>query len=217
MSVLHRPPPVALKSLKLAVFAAAASPFALLVAGAFGLAGADLGANPVEALIHETGIWGLNFLLITLAVTPLRRLTGLNWLIRFRRMLGLYAFFYAALHFVAYAVIDQRLDIGAIVEDIVERPYITIGIAALLGLLPLAATSTRGMVRRLGKRWQRLHRLIYPIAILGVWHFYWQTKQDILEPLVYSGILLVLLLLRTSWGRGAAARTTRRDRSAQTA
>jgi sulfoxide reductase heme-binding subunit YedZ len=154
------------------------------------------------------GKWGLNFLLITLAVTPLRKWTGLNWLIRFRRMLGLFAFFYLLLHFLTYAGLDQRFDIPVIVEDIVERPYITIGVSALLLLLPLAVTSTNGMMRRLGRRWQKLHRLIYLIAGLGVWHFYWQVKKDILEPSIYIFILVVLLGYRilARWRRKRAAR-----------
>jgi sulfoxide reductase heme-binding subunit YedZ len=201
MDALRNPPPWAWKSLKVAVFLASLWPFGLLVAGAFGVAGVSLGANPVEALIHRSGKWGLNFLLITLAVTPLRRLTGWNWLIRFRRMLGLFAFFYAVVHFTVYAVIDQRLALGVIVEDILERPYITVGMTALLMLIPLAATSTKGMVRRLGRRWQRLHRLIYVIAPLGVWHYYWQEKQDVLEPLIYAAVLAFLLGYRIAYRR----------------
>ena len=196
VNALRHPPPAAWKSLKVAVFAASLWPFGSLAAGAFGLAGFDLGANPVEALIHGTGKWALNFLLITLAVTPLRWLTGWNWLVRFRRMLGLFAFFYACMHFTSYAIIDQRLDVGVIVEDVLQRPYITIGMLALLLLIPLAATSTKGMMRRLGRQWQRLHRLVYLIAPLGVWHFYWQEKQDVLEPLIYASILAGLLLFR---------------------
>ncbi len=207
MNALRHPPPAAWKSLKVAVFAASLWPFATFVAGAFGVAGFDLGANPVETLIHGTGIWALNFLLITLAVTPLRRLSGWNWLIKFRRMLGLFAFFYACMHFTAYAVIDQRLALGIIVEDIVQRPYITIGMLGLLLLIPLAVTSTRGMVRRLGRHWQRLHRLVYLIAPLGVWHFYWQEKQDVLEPLIYAAILGGLLLYRIIHRRREAARS----------
>ncbi len=190
---LANPPPAIWKSLKVAVFGASLIPFALLAAGAFGVGGADLGANPVEALIHRNGKWGLNFLLITLAITPLRRLTGWNWLIRFRRMLGLFAFFYLTMHLLSYAVVDHRLDWARIVEDVVERPFITLGMLAFVLLIPLAVTSTRGMVRRLGRRWQQLHRLVYPIAVLGVWHFWWQVKQDILEPAVYAGVLVVLL------------------------
>jgi sulfoxide reductase heme-binding subunit YedZ len=156
----------------------------------------SLGANPIEELIHRFGKWGLNFLLITLSITPLRRLTGLPWLMRFRRMFGLFAFFYVLMHFLTYAGLDQRFDIQVIVEDVIERPYITIGMSAFLFLIPLAITSTNSMMRRLGRRWQDLHRLVYVIAILGVWHFYWQVKQDILEPLIYALILALLLCYR---------------------
>jgi sulfoxide reductase heme-binding subunit YedZ len=155
-----------------------------------------LGANPVEELLHRLGKWGLNFLLITLAVTPLQRLTGWAWLVRFRRMLGLFAFAYVLLHFGVYAGLDQRFALGPILEDIAERPYITIGALALLLLIPLAVTSTNGMMRRLGRRWKTLHRLVYPIAILGVWHFYWQVKLDTLEAVIYAAILAALLGFR---------------------
>jgi len=175
------------------LFLACLLPLAYLAAAAFDLAGFGLGANPVEKLLHELGRWGLKFLLITLGVTPLRRWTGWNWLIGYRRMLGLFAFFYVLLHFVVYAVLDQGLDIGAIGEDILKRPYITLGMAGLLMLTPLAVTSTRGMMRRLGKRWQKLHRLIYVIAIVGVWHFYWQVKLDTLAPTMYALVLALLL------------------------
>ena len=193
---------------KVLLFLLCLLPLGKLALELFGLAGLSLGANPIEELIHRLGKWGLNFLLITLAVTPLRKWTGLNWLIRFRRMLGLFAFFYLLLHFLTYAGLDQRFDIPVIVEDIVERPYITIGVSALLLLLPLAVTSTNGMMRRLGRRWQKLHRLIYLIACLGVWHFYWQVKKDILEPSIYIFILVVLLGYRilARWRRKRAAR-----------
>ena len=183
-------------------------PLGKLALEIFGLAGMSLGANPIEELIHRLGKWGLNFLLITLSVTPLRNLTGMNWLIRFRRMLGLFTFFYILLHFLTYAGLDQRFDIVVIVEDIVERPYITIGMSALLLLLPLAITSTKGMMRRLGKRWQKLHRLVYVIGALGVWHFYWQVKEDILEPSIYIIVLVVLLGYRilTRWRRKQASK-----------
>jgi len=151
-------------------------------------------------LIHRFGIWGLNFLLITLAVTPLRFLTGRNWLIRFRRMLGLFAFFYILMHFLTYAGLDQRFDLPAIFEDIAERPFITIGFTAFLLLIPLAVTSTNRMMKRLGRRWKKLHRLVYLIAILGVWHFYWQVKLDTLEPTIYIIILAVFLAYRI-WRR----------------
>ncbi len=178
------------------LFLACLMPLAYLAAAAFGLAGLGLGANPVEKLLHELGRWGLKFLLITLSVTPLRRWTGWNWLIGYRRMLGLFAFFYVVLHFVVYAVLDQGFDIGAIGEDILKRPYITLGMAGLLMLIPLAVTSTRGMMRRLGKRWQKLHRLVYVIAIAGVWHFYWQVKLDTLAPTIYALVLALLLGVR---------------------
>ncbi len=188
--------PKTLRAMKVAVFILCLLPLGKLALEAFGVAGMSLGANPVEELLHRCGKWGLNFLLITLAITPLRRLSGWNAAIRFRRMLGLFAFFYILLHFLVYAGLDQRFAMQYIVEDIVERPYITLGIIALVLLLPLAITSTNGMMRRLGRRWQKLHRLVYPIAILAVWHFYWQVKQDILEPLIYAGILALLLGVR---------------------
>ena len=178
-------------------------PLALLMARAFSVAGLGLGANPIEELLHELGLWGLKFLLLTLSITPLRRWTGWNWLIGYRRMLGLFAFFYVVLHFTVYAVLDQGLNLSAIIEDVLERPYITLGMAGLLMLIPLALTSTRGMMRRLGKRWQKLHRLVYVIAILGVWHFYWQVKLDVLEPIIYALVLAVLLGTRVYYARAS--------------
>ena len=175
------------------VFLLALVPLGILLLRAFELTGLGLGANPIEALLHELGRWGLKFLLLTLAITPLRRWTGWNWLLRFRRMLGLFSFFYILLHFVVYAVLDQGLDLKLIIEDVIKRPYITLGMTGLLLLVPLAVTSTKGMMRRLGKRWQKLHRLVYVIAIVGVWHFYWQVKLDTLDATVYAAILLVLL------------------------
>jgi sulfoxide reductase heme-binding subunit YedZ len=182
-----------IRVIKALLFLACLAPLAKLALEIFGIAGMSLGANPIEELIHRLGIWGLNFLLITLAVTPLRRLTGKNWLLRFRRMLGLFAFFYVLMHFLTYVGLDQRFDLVAIIEDIAERPYITVGFTALMLLVPLAATSTHAMMRRLGRRWQKLHRLVYLIAILGVVHFYWQVKLDTLEPLIYAAILAILL------------------------
>jgi sulfoxide reductase heme-binding subunit YedZ len=158
--------------------------------------GNDLGANPVETLTHDTGDWALRFLLISLAVTPLRLLTGKAWLIRYRRMLGLFAFFYALLHFIIYLWIDQGFLWSEIVADILKRPYITIGFAAFLILLPLAATSTKGMVRRLGKRWTSLHRLVYASALLAILHFIWLVKADYREPGLYLVIFLLLMLFR---------------------
>ncbi len=176
-------------------------PLAFLSLRAFEVAGFSLGANPIEALLHELGRWGLKFLLLGLSVTPLRRWTGWNWLLRFRRMLGLFAFFYIVLHFLVYAVLDQGLEIGLIVEDVIERPYITLGMTGLLLLIPLAVTSTKGMMRRLGKRWQKLHRLVYVIAIVGVWHFYWQVKLDTLDATVYALLLAGLLATRVYYSR----------------
>ena len=187
-------------TLKILVFLLCLVPLGKLALEAVGVAGLSLGANPVEELLHRQGIWGLNFLLLTLAVTPLREITGQAWLLRFRRMLGLYAFFYVFLHFLVYAGLDQRFDLAAIGEDIIERPYITIGVLALFLLLPLAVTSTRGMMRRLGRRWKQLHRLVYPIAVLGVWHFYWQVKLDTLEAALYAAVLAFLLGYR-AWRR----------------
>ena len=158
--------------------------------------GNDLGANPIETLTHDTGDWALRFLLISLAVTPLRLLTGKAWLIRYRRMLGLFAFFYALLHFTIYLWIDQGFLWSEIVADILKRPYITIGFAAFLILLPLAATSTKGMVRRLGKRWTSLHRLVYASALLAILHFIWLVKADYREPGLYLFIFLLLMLFR---------------------
>ena len=189
------------------VFLLCLLPLAVLLAAAFSLAGLSLGANPIEELLHELGRWGLKFLLLTLAVTPLRRWTGWNWLIGFRRMLGLFAFLYIVLHFTVYAVLDQGLDMAAIIEDVLKRPYITLGMAGLLMLVPLAVTSTKGMMRRLGKRWQKLHRLVYVIAIVGVWHFYWQVKLDTLDPVVYASILAGLLGVRVYFARVSRRRT----------
>ena len=156
-----------------------------------------LGANPIEYITHSTGWWTLCFLLITLSVTPLRRLIGWNWLLRMRRMLGLFAFFYVSLHFVTYIWLDQFFDWHSMLKDIAKRPFITVGFTAFVLLIPLAATSTNAMVRRLGaRRWQRLHRAVYVIASLGVLHFWWLVKKDIREPLVFGTLLALLLLAR---------------------
>lgn len=156
----------------------------------------DLTANPIENLTHRTGFWALTLLLVTLSVTPIRRLTGWNRVIQYRRMIGLFAFFYACLHVAIYFGLDQLLSFEFILEDIVERPYITVGFTAWLLLVPLAITSTKGWIRRLGKRWQTLHRLIYVSAILGVLHFLWLVKADVRQPLIYAGVLGTLFLLR---------------------
>ena len=153
----------------------------------------DLGANPIDTITRFTGSWALIILLASLSVTPLRRLTGWNDLVKYRRMLGLFGFIYAVLHFATYMVLDLYFDFSAIGKDILKRPYITVGFTALVLMIPLAATSTAAMIRRLGKRWQQLHRLIYVIAALGVLHFYWLVKSDIRRPVQYGVVLLVLL------------------------
>ncbi len=186
------------------VFVAGVAPLVWLVCGAFGIFGVSLGADPVKTLEHECGKTALNFLLLTLAVTPVKNILGFPQLLRLRRMLGLFAFFYAVVHFSVYLVLDLELNWSTLGADIAKRPYITIGFTALLLLIPLAATSTNGMMRRLGRRWQTLHRLVYAIAILGVWHFYWQVKRDVREPLLYAGILALLFLYRLVRARTAA-------------
>ena len=172
-------------------------PLARLV---YGLLADTLGANPIEFITRDLGTWALNFLLVTLAVTPLRKLTGWGWLLRFRRMLGLYAFFYACLHLTSYLWLDQFFDWMEIFKDIIKRPFITVGMLAFLLLLPLAATSNNWMIRRLGgRRWQWLHRLVYPIAMLAVLHYFWLVKKDLTQPLIYAGILSLLLGARLFW------------------
>lgn len=153
-----------------------------------------MGANPIEEITHRTGWWTLAFLMLTLAVTPVRQITGLGWLIKLRRMLGLFAFFYASLHFAIYLGLDQFFAFDYILEDIAERPYITVGFTALLILTPLAVTSTKRMVKRMGgRRWSRLHKLVYLAAALGVLHFLWLVKADIREPAIFAAVLITLL------------------------
>jgi len=176
------------------VFLACASPLAFLAARAYN---GQLGANPVEFLQHFSGDWTLRFLLITLAVTPLRKLLNLPDLIRFRRMFGLFAFFYVCLHFLTYIGPDQAFSFAGMLKDVAKRPFITVGFAGFLLLIPLAITSTSGWIRRLGgKNWQSLHRLIYVAALCGVVHYYWLVKSDHRLPLLYAAILAVLLLYR---------------------
>ena len=181
---------------KAAVFALALLPFGWLATGA--LFFPDwLTANPGEFIDRETGRWTLRFLLITLALTPLRLITGWNWLLRFRRMLGLFAFFYGVMHLSSYVTFRRVFDVEEIVRDIAERPFMAVGFAALVLMIPLAATSTNAMVRRLGaRRWQLLHRLVYVIAPLGLVHYWFMVKRDITQPLIYAAILAVLLGFR---------------------
>jgi methionine sulfoxide reductase heme-binding subunit len=179
---------------KLAVFLASLTPLAVLAARAYN---GNLTANPVEFIQHFTGDWTLRFLLITLSVTPLRKLLNLPDLIRFRRMLGLFAFFYVCLHFLTYIGPDQSFDLSAMWKDVAKRPFITVGFLGFVLLIPLALTSTTGWIRRLGgKRWQALHRLVYISALCGVVHYYWLVKSDHRLPLLYGAILAVLLLYR---------------------
>ena len=155
--------------------------------------------NPVETLTRDSGSWALNLLLAGLAITPLRRLGAPGWLLRLRRMLGLYAFFYASVHLLIYLWLDQLFDWAAIVHDIIKRPFITVGMAAFALLLPLAITSTDGWLRRLKRRWGQLHRLVYPLALLAVLHYLWLVKRDLTEPLLYAAVLAVLLGMRLWW------------------
>jgi sulfoxide reductase heme-binding subunit YedZ len=187
---------------KAAAFVLAALPAVVLAVD--GLRG-HLTADPIEEITHRTGWWAITLLMVTLAVTPVRRLTGWNHLVRMRRMLGLYAFFYAALHLLTYVVLDLFFAFDIFLEDVMERPYITVGMAAFTMLLALALTSTKGWIRRLGKRWQQLHRLVYVAALLGVVHFYWQVKADTREPLIYAGVLAALLAARVTAARAARA------------
>jgi sulfoxide reductase heme-binding subunit YedZ len=186
--------------LKTAVFVLALIPLARLVLGALL---DDLGANPIEKITRSTGYWTLTFLLITLSATPLRRISGWSWLIRLRRMLGLFAFFYGCLHFSTYLVLDQFFDWAGIVKDIIKRPYITVGFPAFLLMLPLAVTSTDGMMRRLGgRRWRGLHRLAYFCAVGGVVHYWWLVKKDLTNPISFAVLLGLLLAFRLFYWLG---------------
>lgn len=187
--------------LKVMVFLLCLIPLGLLL---WDLLQDNLGANPIEEVIHQTGDWTLRFLLITLSLTPLRQITGSGTWIQFRRMMGLYAFFYACLHLLSYVVLDQFFDWPAILKDIIKHPYITVGFAAWLMLVPLALTSTKGMMRRLGRRWKSLHKLVYVIAVFGVIHYAWLVKADYREPIIYGLILALLLGMRWLKKRAAA-------------
>ncbi|WP_290594455.1 protein-methionine-sulfoxide reductase heme-binding subunit MsrQ [Arenimonas sp. SCN 70-307] len=176
-------------------------PLAILV---LGIANDTLGADPVARITHDTGTWALRLLLLGLALTPLRRFSGQAWPIRFRRLVGLYAFFYACLHLATWLVLDLGGYWTQVFDDLAKRPYITLGFSAWLLLVPLALTSTRGWMRRLGRRWGQLHKLVYAAAVLAVLHYLWLVKADLREPLVYAAILALLLGLRWRWRRGAA-------------
>ncbi len=185
---------------KPAVFILSLIPFAVLIYYVFT---GQLTANPIEFITHHTGDWALYFLLITLSITPLRIITGTNSFTRYRRMLGLFAFFYACLHVTTYFVLDQFFDFQAILDDIVKRPYITVGFTAFVLLVPLAITSTQKMVIRLGNRWRQLHSMIYLITGLAILHYYWLVKADTRTPLTLALIFTVLLLLRLKWVKQA--------------
>lgn len=192
--------------IKVAVFVACLVPLGLLAWAAYTQ---NLGANPIEKITHATGDWTLRFLLITLSITPLRKLLRVPWLIKFRRMLGLFAFFYGCLHFTTYIWLDKFFNLHEILADVAKRKFITVGFTAFILLIPLAATSTAGWIRRLGgKRWQALHRLIYFSAIAGVIHYVWLVKADIREPLEYGTVLAALLTYRiVIWIRSLIAKS----------
>ena len=177
------------------LFLACLIPFASLIWSAFN---DGLGANPVETLTFATGDWTLRFLLITLAISPLRMWSGMAAWLRFRRMLGLYAFFYGCCHFLIWFVADHSLDFVEMIEDVFDRPFITVGFSALMLMIPLAITSNQAMIRRLGKRWRTLHQLVYLIVGLGALHYIWLVKADYLQPNIYAIIAIVLLLQRLS-------------------
>jgi methionine sulfoxide reductase heme-binding subunit len=182
--------------IKIPVFLLALVPVALLVRG---MLTGNLGVNPAETVQLQTGRWALKFLLTSLAITPVRRLTGWNIVVQYRRMLGLFAFFYATLHFASYIVLDQYFALDAMMADIVKRPFITVGFTAFVLMAPLALTSTKGWIRRLGRRWQLLHRLIYVSAICAVVHVAWKVKVFTGDPVIYAAVLTLLLGFRIVW------------------
>jgi sulfoxide reductase heme-binding subunit YedZ len=194
--------------LKPALFLLCLVPLAEIVWRAFGVAGSSLGANPIEAIQDWFGQWGLRLLIVTLAISPLRLWLGAPWLIHLRRMLGLFAFFYVLLHFTTWLVLDKSLSLTAITADL-WRPFIVVGLVAFTLLIPLALTSNDAMMRRLGGRWKKLHRLSYVVPALGVWHYWWQVKADVRDPLIYAAVLAVLLLWR-AW-RSLRRRSARRQ------
>ncbi len=201
-----------MKWIKTVLFVACLAPAMALVWRALH---GELGANPIEFVTHATGDWTLRFLLLTLTITPARRLLGMPRLIRFRRMLGLFAFFYGSLHALTYFWLDQFFDINSILKDVAKRPFITAGFTAFILLVPLAVTSTAGWIRRLGgKGWQRLHSLIYVSVLAGVIHYYWLVKSDVRRPLLYVGIALLLLSYRGIHALRSARRSAPRAAAA---
>jgi len=186
------------------VFLLCLLPVVLVVGDAFGITG-QLSANPVEDILDRFGNWAIRLIMITLAVTPLRRISGWNWLTRFRRMLGLFTFVYVLMHFLTWLLLDRGLAVdpafqwSGIIEDLIERPFITIGFTALLLLIAMAVTSTNGMRRRMGRSWDKLHYAAYAVGVLGVWHYWWQVKKDTSDAWIYAIILAVLLGLRIYW------------------
>lgn len=206
-----RLPERAIGAVKVLIFLVALVPLLRLLLGIFAFPD-WLGANPAEFITRSLGDWALRLLLMTLAVTPLRKVSGWAWLARLRRMLGLYAFFYVVVHVSSYVTFDHVFDIGAIFADVVKRPFITVGFLSLLLLLPLAVTSTNAMVRRLGaRRWRVLHRIVYAVAPLAVLHFWWMVKRDITEPVIYALVLAILLGYRLvdKWRAPGAAHADR--------
>ena len=180
---------------KPAVFLLGLMPLLLIIGDLFEITG-TLGANPIENMQDRFGIWGLRFIVTVLMISPLRSITGFAWITQFRRMIGLYAFFYVLMHFLVWLLLEQNLLMAAIIEDIATRPFITIGFIALLILVALASTSKMNIRKKMGNNWVRLHSSIYLASILGVWHFWWQVKKDITEPLIYAIIISILLLYR---------------------
>ena len=181
--------------LKPIVFLICLLPIILVLTDLFEISG-TLGANPIENIQDRFGIWGLRFIVILLLISPLKKISGIIWLIQFRRMIGLFAFFYVLMHFLVWLLLEQSLLMPAIIEDVTKRPFITIGFIALLILLILASTSTSKIRRSMGKKWDKLHQSVYLASILGVWHFWWQVKKDITEPLIYAVIIFILLIYR---------------------
>ena len=181
--------------LKPIVFLICLLPIILVLTDLFEISG-TLGANPIENIQDRFGIWGLRFIVILLLISPLKKISGIIWLIQFRRMIGLFAFFYVLMHFLVWLLLEQSLLMPAIIEDVTKRPFITIGFIALLILLILASTSTSKIRRSMGKKWDKLHQSVYLASILGVWHFWWQVKKDITEPLIYAVIIFILLSYR---------------------